>query len=720
VTGTASKIPAPPITVLARVEHAVLVVVLSLMVVLPIVATVLFWLGAGGLAGANVWVQNLNLILAFVGAMVAARAGQHLNLSTGELLKLDERWQHRIERFTTAVAVAVTAALALAAWLYVKSQIQFGGKLPGGIPHWWVESFMPLGFAGTAAYFWWTGNRDWRGRAISFLAVLGVLGLAYVDPGSRAPLVWVGSIGLLVAVAVGSPIYTVMGGLAMLFFWGKGEPIASVPVETVGLVSDGNYVAIPLFTLTGYLLAEGGASRRLVALFRAWFGWLPGGNAAAAVMVCAFFTTFTGASGVTILALGGLLLPILTEAGYREKFAIGLLIASGSIGLLFPPSLPVILYGVVAQVPIDKLYIAGIVPGLFLVGLLILAGMIAAAKAGVKRTKFELGPALSSVRGAAWEVMLPVLVLVGFFQGYVTIFEASAFSCAYAFLSEVVVHRDLNLRRDVPRVFVECGTLMGGVLIILGVALGLTNYLIDAEVPKAMTAWAADNVGGKLMFLLLLNLFLLVVGALMDIFSAIAVVVPLIIPMAVLFGVDPIHLGILFLANLELGYLTPPVGMNLFLGSYRFEKPLTAVYRMAMPFLAILVAGVLVITYVPELTLWAVGEGSVTTGADMERELNEPVELPLGEIDLEAELNGEPAEGALPLGELDIEALLNDVGVEPTPTPTDGAMPLGNLDIEALLNEVEDPTPAATPQPTSDPAPSPGPTEPESEAPASQ
>jgi C4-dicarboxylate transporter DctM subunit len=673
VTGSAPLDIPPPIPWLAKIEHAGLVLVLSLMVVLPILATVLFWLGAGGLAGANVWVQNLNLILAFLGAIVAARAGQHLNLSTGELLKLDPWWQTLLSRFTTAVATAVTLMLALASWKYVQSQMVFGDKLPGGIPRWWLETFMPLGFGGTALYLWWTGNRDWIGRVITIVVVAAVAGLAFVDVGDRSWMVWIGAVLLMLAVAVGSPIYTVMGGLAMLFFWGNGEPIASVPVETVGLVQDSNYVAIPLFTLTGYILAEGGASKRLVELFRAWFGWLPGGNAAAAVMVCAFFTTFTGASGVTILALGGLLLPILIEAGYREKFAIGLLIASGSIGLLFPPSLPVILYGVVAQVPIDKLYIAGIVPGMVLVGLLVLAGMVAAAQAGVERTKFELGPALTSLRVAAWEVALPVLVLGGFFSGLVTIFEASAFTCAYAFISEVVVHKDLHIRKDIPKVFVECGTLMGGVLIILGVALGLTNFLIDAEVPKNLTAWAQDHIGGKLMFLLLLNVFLLIVGALMDIFSAIAVVVPLIIPMAAIFGVDPIHLGILFLANLELGYLTPPVGMNLFLGSYRFERPLTAVYRMAMPFLGILVFGVLVITYVPKLTTWAVGEGSVKTGADLESEIGQPVELPLGNIDINAELNA--------------------VG-EPTPEPKEGALPLGTIDLEAELNAVPDPTPA--------------------------
>ena len=661
----------PPIPFLARIEEGALALVLAAMVVLPVLAVLGRWLGGASFASVNVIVQSLNLWLCMIGAVVAARAGQHLSLSTTEILKLSPRVQDLIARGTTAIAVAVTALLALASWDFVQAELGGRSHLPLGIPKWLVQGAMPVGFALMAAYLAWTGNKTWKGRVLAVLAVLCALALSQVPVGSRTPVVYLVSLILMGGVALGAPIYTVMGGMAMLLLYGQPipNPIAAVPLETYGLVSSPTLPAIPLFTLAGYMLAEGGASRRLVDLFQQWFGWLPGGIAAAAVLVCAFFTTFTGASGVTILALGGLLLPVLVRAGYKEKFAIGLLIASGSIGLLFPPSLPVILYGVVSHVPIDKLFMSGAVPGALLVFLLVGMGLFHALRHGVKRTTFELQPALRALWGAKWEALLPVLVLVGIFGGFLTIFEAAAFTAAYTFLTEVVIHRDLSLRKDVPRVLVECGTLMGGVLIILGVALGFTNFLVDAEVPQRVALWATDHVGGRLAFLLLLNIFLLIVGCLMDIFSAIVVVVPLIVPIAVVFGVNPIHLGILFLANLELGYLTPPVGMNLFLASYRFKKPLTAVYRMGLPFLGILLVGVLVITYVPALTLWPHDEGDTS-----------------GEVDMGG-LEEEAKPAALPLGEIDLEGMLQDSEEDSEATPAPGALPLGNLDLDALLGD---------------------------------
>jgi C4-dicarboxylate transporter DctM subunit len=681
---------APPIPALARLERVGLSLVLGAMVVLPVLAVVARWLGVGNVASANIWVQNLNLVLAFLGAVIAARTGRHLALSTGELLGLNPGLQRRLQRGTTAVTVAVTALLAVASWQFVQAEMASASTLPGGVPRWAIQGFMPGGFALMAAYLAWTRNPDWLGRSISVAATAGIFALALVPPDARTPVVWIGSIVLMGSVALGAPIYTVMGGLAMLFFYGQPipVPIAAVPLETFTLVASPTLPAIPLFTLAGYLLAEGGASKRLVGLFREWFGWMPGGIAAAAVLVCAFFTTFTGASGVTILALGGLLLPILVKAGYSERFSIGLLIASGSIGLLFPPSLPVILYGVVAQVPIDTLFVAGAVPGTLLVLLVVAMGVVHATRRGVKRTPFDAPAAAQALWSAKWEAAMPALVLVGIFGGFLTIFEAAAFTAAYALLTEVVIHRDIHWKKDLGRVFVECGTLMGGVMIILGLALGFTNYLIDAEIPMRMTAWAEAHVGGRLMFLLLLNIFLLVVGCLMDIFSAIVVVVPLIIPMGAAFGVHPVHLGILFLANLELGYLTPPVGMNLFLASYRFERPLTQVYGMAFPFLTVLLVGVLTIAYIPGLTTWAIDPDDASGKVDFDAELAEPRSA------------GDGAPAALPLGEMDLDALLSGDGeldAKPAAKPAApggdgkaGALPLGTLDLDALLSGDDD------------------------------
>ncbi len=698
--------PAPPIPIIARIEHGALVFILAAMVVLPVTAVLVRWLTDWTFASANQVTQYLNLWLAMIGAVVAARTGQHLALSTGELMKLSPKRERLIKSGTTAVAVAVTVMLAIASWKFLQAQLTIGGEMAWHVPKWALQGAMPLGFGGMAFYFVWVDNDSWKGRLLAFAVTAAVIALALVPAGSRTPVVWVGSMVMLVSVAMGAPIYTIMGGLAMLLLYGQPlpSPIAAVPLETFGLVTQSALPAIPLFTLAGYLLAEGGASKRLVDLFEQWFGWLPGGIAAAAVLACAFFTTFTGASGVTILALGGLLLPTLTKAGYSEKFAIGLLIASGSIGLLFPPSLPVILYGVVSHVPIDDLFLSGVVPGILLVGLVVALGVRHAFKNDVKPTRFQPKAALRALWAAKWEAALPVLVLVGIFglpgvsSGLLTIFEAAAFTAAYCFISEVVVHRDLTWRVDLPRVFVECGTLMGGVLIILGVALGFTNYLVDAEIPMRVAGWASDNIGNKLLFLLLLNVFLLIVGCLMDIFSAIVVVVPLIIPIATAFGVNPIHLGILFLANLELGYLTPPVGMNLFLASYRFDKPLTAVYRMGLPFLGILLVGVLMITYLPGMTMWPHEEGAGAVGVDM------------GELEGPTEDEGEPATPALPLGELDLEALLeaddDDASPAETPTPGEpGSLPLGEIDLEALLEAEPDPTPEPSPESTPGPTP---------------
>jgi C4-dicarboxylate transporter DctM subunit len=692
VTGTVSEDRKPPIPFLARIEEGVLALVLGAMVLLPVISVASRLLRGKSIAVANVWVQNLNLVLAFVGAVIAARTMSHLSLSTGELFKLDPTWQARIARVTSAVAVAITALLAYASYQFVRAEMTMSSaELPGGIPAWVIQASMPIGFAGVAAYMAWVGNPDWKGRLLSLGAAVAVFSLAWVPEGERTWVVYGGGAVLLTSVALGAPIYTVMGGMAMLLFYGQElpTPIAAVPVETINLVTDPNLPAIPLFTLAGYLLAEGGASKRLVAVFEQWFGWMPGGIAAATVLVCAFFTTFTGASGVTILALGALLLPILKGAGYDEKFSIGLLVASGSIGLLFPPSLPVILYGVVAQVPIDKMFMSGAVPGLVLCLLLVGMGMWHAHRRGVTRNAFALQPALSALWAAKWEAAMPVLVLVGIFGGFLTIFEAAACTALYAFVSEVVVHRDLKGWSDIRHVLVSCGTLMGGVLIILGLALGLTNFLVDAEVPMRVSAWVGAHVANKLVFLLLLNLLLLVVGCLMDIFSAIVVVVPLIVPMAAVFGVNPIHLGIIFLANLELGYLTPPVGMNLFLASYRFDKPLTEVYRMALPFLGILVGGVLLITYVPALTLWPHEDPNAGSGIDFEGELDKP--------------SAGDETPAMPLGNLDLGALLADDDdsatggpAEPvTPAPKTlkpGELPLGNLDLDALLSDDDDST----------------------------
>ena len=394
-----------------------------------------------------------------------------------------------------------------------------------------------------------------------------------------------------------------MGGAALILFTGAGQPIAAIPVAQYALVTNPVLPTLPLFTLAGYFLAEGGSPKRLIRLFHALFGKFRGGPAIVTVVVCAFFTSFTGASGVTILALGGLLMPILKSGQYTEKDSLGLMTGAGSLGLLLPPCLPLIIYAIVAKVPIEKMFLGGLLPALVMI--------VATAVWGVLRgghntrqasAKFDVHEAVAALWDAKWELLMPFVSIGALFSGFATTVEAAALTAIYAFLIATVIHRELNIFRDLPRVMAECGLLIGGVLLILGLSLGLTDYLVDAEVPVHAVDWATHTIHSPMLFLLLLNLFLLVVGCLMEIYPAIVVEVPLLVPIGAVFGIDPIRLGIIFLANMELGYLTPPVGLNLLMSSYRFRKSVPEVLRATLPVVAVLSGGVLLITYVPWLT----------------------------------------------------------------------------------------------------------------------
>ncbi|MDH4037745.1 MAG: TRAP transporter large permease subunit [Candidatus Krumholzibacteria bacterium] len=406
-------------------------------------------------------------------------------------------------------------------------------------------------------------------------------------------------IALVLLALFGMPLFAVFGVLALFLFHAAGIDISSVAVSMYSIAGSPLLVAIPLFTLAGYLFAHSHAPDRLVRLSRAFF---PGGLAVVALVACAVFTAFTGASGVTIVAMGGLLMPALLADRYSNRFSLGLITASGSIGLLFPPSLPLIVYGYVAEVEVDKLFLAGILPGLLLVSLLVLYSVRQGRREGVRTQRFSLHEAAAAVRDAAWELPLPFIVLGGIYGGIFTVMEAAAVTALYALIVEVLIYRDISLRR-LPAIIAESATLVGGILIIIMCSFGFVNYLIDAEVPMNILSWMQQYVTSKYTFLLILNVFLLVVGCLMDIFSALIVVVPLVAPVAVGFGVDPVHLGIIFLTNLEIGYLTPPVGLNLFISSYRFQQPVVKLYGASIPFLLLMLVALLIITYAPALSL---------------------------------------------------------------------------------------------------------------------
>lgn len=407
---------------------------------------------------------------------------------------------------------------------------------------------------------------------------------------------------IIIFALLGTPLFVIMSLAAMVGFYFSEIPLVAVTIEINKIASQATILTIPLFTFAGYMMAESGSPKRLLRLAESTLGWLPGGVAIVSLVICAFFTAFTGASGVTIIALGGLLYPILSNEGYSEKFSLGLITTSGSLGLLFPPSLPIILYGMVTGVDIEKLFVAGIIPGFLLILILSLYSIKnGSAKSVVK--KFDKGEAWAALKGSWLEVLLPIGVLAGIYSGKTTTTEAAAVTAFYILIIECFIYKDLSLFKDIPRVIKDSMSLVGGILLILCCALGFTNWLVDEEIPMEILRFMQEFLTNKYSFLLFLNIFLLIVGSLMDIFSAIIVVVPLITPIAAEFGVDPLHLAIIFLTNLEIGYITPPVGINLFISSFRFKKPITELYRASFPFLILLLIALVIITYVPSLTL---------------------------------------------------------------------------------------------------------------------
>ncbi len=587
-------------------EDLVLALTLAAMTLLPLGEMLARSLLETGISGATSIVQHLVLVVGMLGGAVAAREGRLLSLSPVRTL-LAGRAQSLAGMASGAFAVAITLFLCGASARYIGLTWPSGKVLAYGVPIWFVQLVLPLSFA-LIAWRLLRGAAETRtGRLVTAVVAAALVLIGLLPPVDPALLVLPALALLVIAAVLGAPIFTVLGGAALILFWGRRGPIASLALDHYRMVVNPSLPAIPLFTLAGYFLAEGGASRRLIRVFRALVGGIRGGPAILTALVCAFFTSFTGASGVTILALGGLLLPVLLAARYPERRAMGLLTGAGSLGLLFPPALPLILYAVVATsagstVTLPGMFLGGIVPGLVLVALTAAWGVLQAPRLDEERPAFEVRELKSAVGEAKWELLLPVVTLCALFGGWATPVEAAAITALYAFVVETAVYRDLNVRRRVPGVMSECGLLVGGVLLILGVAMGFTNYLVDAQIPDHAVDWVQSAIRSPLTFLLVLNLFLLIVGCLMDIYSAIVVIVPLLVPVASAFGIDPIHLGVIFLANMELGYLTPPVGMNLFLAAYRFDKPLPEVMRAALPMFLVLLVGVLLITYVPALT----------------------------------------------------------------------------------------------------------------------
>ncbi|MDR2661596.1 MAG: TRAP transporter large permease subunit [Treponema sp.] len=564
---------------------------------------------------------HLLLVTGLLSGMITTRNDEHLSIGIVQNFST-EKVKRRVSVITHILSAFVVTLIAWAAVSFIRIGLM-GRLISGIIPDRFFALIIPIGYAVIAFRFARLCPLQGPYKIIPYLAlVLGtfcavpIIGKAlwvFEPPafvvslsGFFYDLSWYlkipSGIVLILAAFAGMPLFAVMGGLALILIQASWGEIDVIPNQVYMALTQDGIVPIPLFTITGFLLSESRAGERLVKTFRSLFGWFPGGMIVVTVLICAFFTSFTGASGVTILALGGLLFSVLTDhVKYPERFSVGLLTSTGSIGLLFPPSLPIILVGATTFTNILKLFVGGIIPGILLVGAVIAFGITASVKIQVPREPFNIGAAVRGIRESIFEILLPLFLVAGFFTGLLSIVELGAVSVIYVFIVEVLIHRDIALK-DLGAVFRKAVPIIGGVLSIIALSMALSYYIIDTQAPENLTMWMRSTIDSKIVFLLLLNLALLVVGCLMDIFSAILIVLPLVSPLGAAYGIDPVHLGIIFITNLEVGFLTPPVGLNLFLASYRFKKPFSQICRYVLPFLLIQLAVVLLVTYIPALS----------------------------------------------------------------------------------------------------------------------
>ena len=605
-----------------RLERSFVILLLAAMSILAMVQPVHRWWrnlfdGAGGLSRLDTLCpalsQYLVLWVAFVGACLAASQSKHIKIDLLERM-LPVKWMNPLRGLILTLSSVFCLLLCRGG-----IQLVFGDRTSAveGVPKWALEAIIPFGFGLLAFHFGISllkiVRKDWRTilgclLAVLFLCVLKrTIDHAVLEMRSL-PLLLLASFSLMGLLFAGAPIFLVLGAAGLVGFLGiEGEASWLLLPVSEKMGRNPYLIAIPLFTFSGYVLAESKAPQRLVELSRALLGWVPGGLAIVALISCALFTAFTGASGATIIALGGLLFPALVKEGYPSRRALGLVTSSGSLGILFPPSLPLILYGVVTKTFIDKLFRAGIIPGLIMVVLLALYCVVAQRGKGkpLEKASISIGKALW---GCAWELPIPLIVVGGIYSGWMTVTEAAAVCLFYVVFVECFVYKDVHWRKGLPGVAVSSMILVGSILLILASALGFTDFLTLQGIPDALLEWMRTHLQNKIVFLLALNVFLLVVGCLMDIFSAIVVVAPLIKPVALALGVNEFHLGILFLTNLQIGYCTPPVGMNLFIASSRFEKPLLEIYKSTLPFLGLLIVVLVLVTYVEGLSLFLLAE----------------------------------------------------------------------------------------------------------------
>lgn len=572
-----------------RIDEAIASLALVLMAVIPLVEILARPFMGKGIENAPLFVQHMGLVLAMWGAIAAERYG-HLT-SLGRLFDRGEQFAH----IATGVICGV---LAWASWQFVLSEIASPKELAYDIPVWWLQATMPLGFAILGAKLAArVQDNQWVKTAFAFVWPLtGICLAAWVD--GEVMLLWPCVFILVAALLCGAPIFVVLGGLALALFASEGLPLASIALSHYQITVNPSLPALPLFTLAGLIFAKTGAANRLGILFMAFFGHGVLGTVIAATVLCSFFTAFTGGSGVTILALGGLLLPLLKNAGYPEQRGISLVTSASALGVLLAPSVPLIMYAIIARVPINTMFLAGLVPAVVMVVCLLLFGGYLNVR-GEHSAKHEQLLSLGKAIGQAkWEIMAPFVAIGSLVSGLATPTESAALTAIYAVLTQSIAHKELNWRL-MGECLSQCAQIIGGVMLILGMALGLTNYLVDAGIPDLAIDWVQGITQNKFVFLLALNVFLFVAGALMEIYAAIVVLVPLLLPLAVSYGIDPVHFGIIFLANMEMGFLCPPAGMNIFFASAVFKQPIKKVAVSVLPALLAIFIGTLIISWLP-------------------------------------------------------------------------------------------------------------------------
>ena len=592
-------------SLLSKAENFLCYVCFAIIVSFPVFQILSRFIDLFSIPASQEIVQHMTLWIAFIGAVLAARSNRLLAIVREPIFNKSSEF--RISHFLVHMcSVGVVFVLAISYLKMIQIGIEYPEFIAPFITVWFAQSIIPIGLLLIWYHMIMTSSSRLNYRLLLVLGSFFMTTILYYwqFPFSNEMLLITKVLGVIGLVAFGLPIFIVLAALSILFFLSEPTEWAT-NFDLMSTISDSAYrivvsptlAAIPIFTLAGYILAESNISKRLLNFFKASLGWLPGSTVLIVVLLCAFFTALTGGSGVTILALGAILYPILIEDGYSEIFSLGLITTAGSLGLLFPPSLPAIIYSVTAGINPIELFKSGLIPGLFLLFIIVCYGIYHKPKTQ-KKVQFNIKDLRQSFLDAKWEVAIPILIIYGLFSGLATLVECAALLVWYVLFVEVYIYRDIQFK-DIPKIIIDCATLVGGVLIILGFAMGFTGYLVDAQVPLKILQFVKTSIDSPIVFLLALNILLLIAGCIMDIFSAIIVIVPLIAPLAIYFGIDPIHLGIIFIANLELGYITPPVGMNLFLASYRFKKDMPTIYTATMPYFFIRLIGVLIITYIP-------------------------------------------------------------------------------------------------------------------------